>query len=350
LSKNREETERELDLYALRIGRKTEELYEEVKGTLNTLVLSDVNKRKAETALSKAYNDALASTDFNKYFTDQTIAVIVDVSYNEAVLRTAVKSKAEYTRKLPRVSLFDDEITLSERIRLNYNEVVKSHKKVLDDALEAGQGIVKTARQINEVGGFDPDIPKYIRDLERTKIAGKKLSKSQINKVKAQISRIKTPGLKRNYSKLVNAIDLGKNIDEAVESALAAKSKSFASRLAKTESINTQASVKIARHAQDKNVKYIKSVTSGSNPCNFCKAMEGLGWIPFESAPKFVFHPNDTCTLHVRRTTRDVDNWTNKEFNGKFEKELKKHGVTYVNTTPLRNLRENTIVSKLKKV
>jgi len=347
---NREETERELELYSLRIGRKTEELYNEVKDTLNTLILSETGKRKALKELDSAYESALASTDFNKYFTEQTVSVIVNVSYEQAVLNVAVKSKAEYARKLPRVSLFDDNITLSERIRTNYDEIVRVQKQVLDEALEAGQGIVKTARQINNVGGFDPEIPKYIRDLERTKIAGKRLKQSDLNRVKRQIATIKSKGLKRNYTKLVNAINLGKNVDEAVESALSAKARSFADRLAKTESINTQASVKIARHAQDKNVKYIKSVTSGPNPCNFCKTMEGIGWIPFESSPKFVFHPNDGCTLHVKRTTRDVDTWTDEEFSGKFNNELKKHGVTYVKTTPLRNLRNDTIVDKLGKV
>jgi hypothetical protein len=347
---NREETEHELELYSLRIARKTNELYNEVKATLNTLILSETAKRKAIKALDKAYESALATTDFNRYFTEQTIDVIADVSYEQAVLNIAVKSHAEYARKLPRISLFDDDITLSKRIRTNYDEIVKGHKKILDEALEAGQGIVKTSRQINNAGGFDPELPKYIRDLERSKIAGKRLNKADLARAKRQIAKIKTPGLKQNYTRLVNAIDLGKNVDKAVENALVSKSKSFADRLAKTESINTQANVKIARHAQDKNVKYIKSVTSGSNPCNFCKAMEGLGWIPFESAPKFVFHPFDTCTLHVRRTTKDVPKLTNKQFNGMFETELKRHGVTYVNTTPLRNLRENTIVDKLKKV
>jgi len=347
---DRDDTERALVLYSLRISRKTEELYSEVKTTLNTLILSETAKRKAFKALDKAYESALVSTNFNKYFTEQTIEVIADVSYNQAVLNVAVKSKAEYVRKLPRVSLFDDDITLSERIRTNYDEIVKSHKVILDDALEAGQGIVKTARQINNAGGFDPEIPKYIRDLEKTKIAGKRLGKADLARAKRQIAKIKTPGLKRSYTRLVNAIDIGKNVDQAVENALVSKSKSFADRLAKTESINTQASVKIARHAQDKNVKYIKSITSGSNPCNFCKAMEGLGWIPFESAPKFVFHPRDTCTLHVRRTTKDVPRLTNKQFNGMFNQELQKHGVTSVKVTPLRDLRKNTIVDKLKKV
>lgn len=348
---NRDETERELELYSLRISRKTDELYNEVDTLLKSLILTETTLKKAQKQLNKAYEDALASTNFQQYFTNQTVDIIAEASYSEAVLNTAVKSKAEYKRKLPRISLFDDEIKLSERIRLNYDEIVKGHKKILDDALEAGQGIVKTARQINNAGGFDPEIPKYIRDLQSQKIAGKKLPQSTINRVKRQIQSIKTPGLRRNYTKLVNAINLDKNVDQAVSDALAAKSRAFADRLARSETINTQANVKVARHVKDPKTQWIKSVTSGSNPCNFCLAMESLKWIPVESAPKFIFHPNDTCTLHFKRSaTQKADLWTQEKYEKNLNNALDKIGVTYVKPTPLRNLRENTIVDKLQKI
>lgn len=348
---NRDETERELELYSLRISRKTDELYSEVDSLLKALIVSDATLKKARKQLERAYENALAATNFQEYFTVQTVDIIAEASYVEAVLNTAVKSKAEYARKLPRISLFDDDIKLSERIRLNYDEIVKSHKIVLDNALEAGQGIVKTARQINNAGGFDPEIPRYISDLQRQKIAGNKLPQSTINRVKRQIKTIKTPGLRRNYTKLINAINLEKNVDEAISDALAAKSLSFANRLAKSETINTQSSVKVARHAKDKNVHWIKSKTSGPRPCNFCLASQDLGYVPFESAPKFIYHSNCSCTLHVKRSaTKKAPIWSQDEYQGKFNKSLSKFGVTYVDNTTLRNLRENTIVDKLQKV
>ena len=347
---NREQTIRELQLYSARISRKTQELFNAVSDDLRRLILDDRSFSIAQVELNRVYNEALMSEDFFQYFRVNTVNLITDVSYNQAVMGISASNKATFTRKIEKISLFDDEIILSKRIRSNYKKVVKDHKLILNQALKDGKGVIKIAKKINDSGGFAPEIPEYIDQLRRSKLLGNKLSESTINNVTEQISRIKNKGLKQSYERLVDAIDLNKPLEKYISNALKSKSRSYAERLARSEAINTQASVKLARHAKDKNVKWIYSKTSGSNPCNFCLAMASLGKIPFESAPKFIFHPNDSCTQHVVRDLEDVEPWSDKEFNQKLNSELGKFGKSSVEITKLRNLRENTIVDKMMSI
>jgi hypothetical protein len=206
---------------------------------------------------------------------------------------------------------------------------------------------VSVAEDINKVGGFAPEIPGYIKDLQNKKIFGQPLSDATIKRVKKQISKIKAPGLKRSYDNLVDAIALDKPLDKAVAKALSKKSLSFANRLARSEAINTQNAVKIARWAENPLTKWVYTKTSGSAPCNFCLTMEAMGPVPFESAPKFIYHPNDSCTMHPVYSREKPEIWTQEEYEKKFVDINEKIGKTSVKTTEVRNLRENTLNDKL---
>ncbi len=310
--------------YSDEVSKLTLQLYNQVNDTLKKLIVNnDIGLAEAQRKLLKEYNKALVSTDFIEKFKAGTVKVIVQSSY---VSGAPAKSKQAWGNYLWNKSLFDDNIKLSSRIRNNSLEIVRAQKQVLRQSLKGGKTIAQIVGNIGDdtLKGFTRKLPKYIDELKDVTIAGQKISSAQITAVKNQAKRIKTAGLRADYLRLIDAIELGKNVDKQVFFAMERKTKYFAERLARSETIRTLAVQRNHEAVQDPDTQYVKNITQGNNPCPYCVSAEDLGFVPVGNASISTHHPNCSCRAEYKRTTKRPESWTNAEYKGKLQASIDK--------------------------
>jgi hypothetical protein len=348
--------------YSDEVSKLTLQLYNQVNDTLKKLIVNnDIGLAEAQRKLLKEYNKALVSTDFIEKFKAGTVKVIVQSSY---VSGAPAKSKQAWGNYLWNKSLFDDNIKLSSRIRNNAIDIIAAQKKVLRTSLKGGKTISQIVGNIGEdtLKGFTRELPKYIKEIKDVnltqnfynkkgkliKVKGQKISHAQIRAVKNQAKRIKTAGLRVDYLRLIDAIELGKNVDNAVFFAMERKTKYFAERLARSETIRTLAVQRNHEAVQDPDTQYVKNITQGNNPCPYCVATEDIGFVPVGNASIATHHPNCSCRAEYKRTTKRPESWSNAEYKGKLQasidkqnKKAEKNGTnkTYIEPQTPVNLR-----------
>jgi len=316
-----------LKQYDDKIEQLTLQLYNQVNDTLKSLIIdNDVKLREAQRQLLLAYNKALESTAFIDVFTAETVKVIVASSYIKGM---PASTKQNWTNYLWNKSLFDDNVKLSKRIRQNVINIIRDQKIALKTALKEGKSIAQIVGNIGDdtIKGFTRELPKYIDDLKKASINGGKLTQKQISAVKAQAKRIKTAGLRADYLRLIDAIDLGKNVDKQAYFAMERKTKYYAQRLARSETIRTMAVQRNYEAMQDPDVQLVKNITQGSNPCGYCIATENLGFVPVANATIATHHPNCSCTAEYKRTIKRHEKWSNDEFKSKLQAQIDKQNA-----------------------
>ncbi len=315
---------RNLKGYDREIGLLTLELYEAVSATLKDLIVDDSKALKqAQSQLMREYNKALKSTDFVNKFKASTVKVIVDSSYIRSNLGA---NKQVWGNYLWNKSLFPDKIKLSTRIRNNSVKIMRDQRKVLNTVLKEGRTVAKIVGNIGDdtLKGFTRELPKYIDDLKAVKIAGEKIKPKHLNAVKAQAKRIKTAGLRADYLRLIDAIELDNNVDKATYYAMERKTKYHASRVARSESIRTMAVEDTHEALKNEDTQLVKNITQGSNPCSFCEATENLGFVPVESATISTHHPHCSCRPEFKRTLKRPKKWSNETFISRQQTEINK--------------------------
>jgi len=337
-----------LNRYDDEITKLTRKLYNEVNDTLKALIVNnDIKLREAQRLLNKEYEKALKSTNFIEAFKAGTVKTIVASSYVHLQPASTKKNWGEY---LWQKSLFDDKIILSTRIRQNSIKIVRDQKKVLRTALKEGKTIAQIVGNIGQdtIKGFTRELPKYIDELKSASLAGQKLTTKQISAVRTQAKRIKTAGLRADYLRLMDALESGKNVDKAVYYAMERKTKYHALRLAKSESMRSLAVQRNHEAMQNPDTQYVKNVTQGSNPCNYCVATENLGYVPVGNATISIHHPNCSCRAEYKRTLKRPEKWSNDKFKNKLQVEIDKQnakserkgtGKTYIQPETPKNLR-----------
>ena len=333
-------------------------LWGDVSGLFLGLIQSEQDRRVAERKLLKAWDEALISRNYAEELTRRTIDIIVGSSYSEATLRTSIQ---DYEDRLLRSNLFtdvgNDKRKLSTKIRDNSIDIVNAQKALLKKGFAEGRTVVEITREISARAPFPDRLPAYLRSIERARVAGKALDPQVIKKVTAQVGKLKTSALKKSYANLIKAVDLNKNVAKALEKAISAKSKYLAGRLAQSEAINTINDVKNQR-AIDKGLNMCKSITSGRAPCNQCKAIELIGYIPVESASIATHHTGCYCSMvYEYRATRPAA-LTQSEYTKRVQKNINelnaastasgdRSGYTYGAPPQIQNLRRATIRQKL---
>jgi len=341
-----------LKQYDAKIGALTLELYNKVNDTLIDLIPNNsVGLREAQNKLMSEYDKALESTDFVKKFTASTVSTIVESSF---LVNQPAPTKQALGDYLWRKSLFKDKVVLSTRIRNNSNLIVSSHRKALKTAMREGKTIAQIVGNIGDdtLKGFTRQLPKYIDDLKKAKIGGKALSQKSIQAVKRQAKLIKNAGLRADYLRLIDAIDLGKGIEKATFFAMERKTKLYANRVARSESLRAMAVARNHIAMQDPDTQLVKNVTQGNNPCNYCVAVEGLGFVPVENATLASHHPNCSCRPEYRRTIKRPKKWSNDTHNTRLQAEINKENkkskskgqpITYIKPESPVNLRTNDL-------
>ena len=338
--------------YDDKIGALTLTLYNQVNDTLKELIVdNDVGLREAQRKLLKEYEKALDSTDFVENFKKGTVRTIVNSSF---LVDQPAPTKKAFSEYLWTKSLFDDKITLSKRIRKNSALIVRDQKRVLRKALKEGKTIAQIVGNIGQdtLEGFTRELPKYIDDLNKARIAGAKLTQKQIAAVRKQAKRIKTPGLKSDYLRLIDAIELGKNIDKQVYFAMERRTKFYANRVARSETIRTMAVTRNHVAMQDEDVTLVKNITQGSNPCPYCISTENLGFVPVENATISTHHTNCSCRAEYKKTIKKPKKWSNDTFKSRLQSEINKQNAmaeskgrpkTYIKPETPKNLRTNDL-------
>ena len=350
-----QEASKNLKKHDLRTQKQVIALYNSVNETLKALIIDDTIKlRKAQQMLIAEYDKALISQNFVESWKAGTVRTIVNSSYSESVL---LRSKPTYAQQLLKTSLFKDKVTLSVRLRKNSNLIVINQKKILRNSLTQGRAVAQIARNITN--DFTKSLPKFLDELATARIAGERLPSAAIRNAKKISKGLKTEGLRKNYLKLIDGIQLGGNIDKLVSNAMVARTRFFSNRVARSETIQALSEVKNAEAMEDPDTQLVQNITSGSNPCPFCISMENIGFVPVENATIATHHPNCSCTPIYKKTTKRPKKWSNDTFNMRLQAEINKQNKiairegrprTYVPIVSPTNLRNNTIVDKLNKV
>jgi hypothetical protein len=328
-------------------------LYKQTEKLLKSLIVSDkIKLDKALTMLDKAFDEALVSTDFVASWQAGVTKVIVDSSYNKPYLKMEVKT---YNDRLLRTSLWTDKTILSERLRKNSAEIVMAQKEVMKTALIEGRSIVDSARLISK-DGFTKELPDFLEKLKKAKLGGEKIDPRAFRKARKQALKLKTGDLRRAYIDLIDAIDLNKNIDNAVEKALVEKTNFYAYRTAQTETLESVTLVKNGIAMDDPDTQYVRSITSGSNPCPYCVAVENVGFVPVENATIPTHHPHCFCTVDYKKTSKRPKAWSDDKHTKLVQKEIDKaneisvkagRDKTYIKPEQPRNIRKETMLNKL---
>jgi hypothetical protein len=290
-----------LKKYDKEIEEQVLSIYNSVSETLIELIGNDkIKLSEATRKLNNVFNEAIESNDFTNKFRESTLSVIVESSFTSGLGGT----KPEWGEYLFNKSLFDDKMKLSTRIRRNSQAIVNDQKAILFEALRDGRGIAKIVGNIEQdvLEGFTRSLPKYIDDLASAKINGVPLSNSSIQSVKSQISRLKTSGLRADYTRLIEAIELDKNIEKATYYAMERRTKYYAQRVARTETIAAMTASDVHIALKDEDTRLVRNSIEGSNPCPFCIAVTSLGFIPVESALQPPHHPHCSCKLQWKKT------------------------------------------------
>jgi hypothetical protein len=344
---------RNLKNYDKETGTLVLELYNKVSVSLKELI-PDNSKglRQAQRELMTAYNEALLSTNFVEKFKASTVQVIVNSSYVRADLGGTKQVWADY---LWDKSMFSDNVKLSKRIRNNSINIVRDQRAILNKSLKEGKSIAKIVGNIGDdtLKGFTRELPKYIDELRTASIAGESLKPKHISAIKAQAKRIKTEGLKADYLRLIDAIELDKNIDKAVYYAMERRTKYYASRVARSETIRTMAVQDTHIALQNKDTHLVKNITQGDDPCPFCVASENMGFVPVESATISTHHPHCSCVQEFKRTMKKPEKWSDEKFIQKQQSQINKVNAeaerkgkpkTYLQPISPTNLRETDLL------
>jgi len=318
--------------------------YYAVNDLLKELIIDDsIGLRKAQNMITTELDKSIESTDFVNRWKTSVANVIVESSYS---LKGLQMSKPEYKDRLIRTSLWEDKVTLSQRLRKNSASIVSAQKQVLKTSLKEGRLIADQVRIIAK--DFNGDLPGYIDDLKKLKINGRPIPSKQIRAVRAQASKLKSDDLRVAYTKLIDAIDIGGPIDKVVSEAMVQKTNNYALRTSRSETMRSVSEVKNAEAMDDPDTQYILNVTAGSNPCNYCIAVENMGYIPVENATLPTHHPNCSCSPSYKRSSRRPKPLTDKQHTQELQKNINKENkkgpnITYQKPLKPRNLRKVTI-------
>ncbi len=257
-----------------------------------------------------------------------------------------------YEEKLLNTSLWTDKIKLSKRIRLNGIEIVKAQQSVLQTSLVEGRAVVDIAKSIG-TEGFKKELPQFLNKLKNSKIAGQKISPAQFRKARRQIEKLANDNLRVSYTNLLDTIDLGGNLDKAVTEAMIERTNSYSLRLARTEAIESVSLVKNGVVMEDEDTQYVKNITSGDDPCNYCSAVEDMGYIPVANATIPTHHPNCSCTPDYRKTSKRPKAWSTEKHDKTLQSNINKLNKSNPGskTSQLpekpQNLRDNTMLKRL---
>jgi hypothetical protein len=345
-----ETAQRNLDRYDNATRKAVLELYGSVNNTLKELIIDDsVQLQKATNMLMSEYNAALESQDFVANFKKGTITTISKSTYVNSVVDMGIE---QYTIELGNTALFNDGVTMSKRIRKNSALIVRDQKRILRKSLKEGRAVADIARKLN---GFTEDLPKFIKELSDAKIAGAKLPKSAIRKAEKQIAKIKTKGLKSGYNQIINALGTGKNIDRAVSNAMVKRTRYYANRVAKNETVQALSDIKNERALQNVDTHFVRNIHTSTADA-ICLAHSDLGWVPVENAEIAIFHVGCNCSPAYKRSLAKPKAWSDKKYTTKLQSNFNKRNreqqakgkpKDYSTIGTPTNLRDNTFLDKL---
>jgi len=331
------------------------ELYNEVSDTLKELIPDNsMQLREANRILMREYDKALKSTDFIAQWQTATVNTIVASTYT---VETGLNRKG-WGEYLLDKSMFKDKKKLSKRIRENSYKIERDQRKILRESLKAGKSVAQIVGNIAEdnLKGFKRELPEYLDDIRRVSVAGKKISPKQITALRKRVSSIKTKGLRADYNKLIKAIELGKGVDDAVYFAMERRTKYYAERLARSETIRTIAVVDNHIAVQDPDTQWVKNITQGSNACSYCLAVSNLGFVPVANATIATHHPNCSCSSEYKKSIKRPKKWSNDTYESRLQTEINKENKkaerkgrskTYQAPETPVNLRSNDLLSDL---
>lgn len=349
------EASKNLKKYDEKTQRLVLELYNEVEETLKELIVDNsVQLRQAQARLMREYDKALASTDFIANWSKATVDAIVASTYDKQFL-----TKSGWEEYLLGKSLFKDKVKLSTRIRNNGKDIIRDQRIILKRSLKEGKNIAQIVGNIAEdnLKGFKRELPKYLADLKGASLSGTRVSQKRISALKKQVLSLKTEGLKADYKRLISTLIEGGDVDKAVYFAMERRTKYYAQRLARSETMRTMSVYKNHKAMRDEDTQYVKNVTQGSNPCPYCVAVENLGFVPVANATIATHHPHCSCTQEYKKTIKRPKAWSNAKYKSKLQSEIDKmnaraerkgSGKTYILPQTPVNLRSSDLMSDLK--
>jgi hypothetical protein len=337
-------------------SKKVSDMWDLVNGVFKDTIASEEDLRKAQRRLFKAWDEALVEVNYEPLLFEKTVDVIIANSYVEPVLLT---TKPDYEKRMLRTNLFtdvaNDKRVLSTKIRDNNIEIVKAQKAILKKGLNEGRTVANIARDINKNANFPEKLPNFLEDLRKKRVLGESVSPAEIKRVRNQVSKIKTPRLRKNYENLIDAINLNEKVDQAATKAIAARTNYLSTNLTQSEVINAINDVKNQR-AVDRGMTHIKSLPSGPRTCNQCQAIANEGYLPMESASIATHHTRCYCNNTYEFRVEKAKPITQERYTKSVQAEIdrlneisKKEGrkITHNKPPKIQNLKEETIRQKL---
>jgi hypothetical protein len=93
-----------------------------------------------------------------------------------------------------------------------------------------------------------------------------------------------------------------------------AKAEQHAMAVAQTESLNNVAEAKIIKALQNPDTQFVATITSGTNPCNYCLMVEDLEWQQTNQAIIPSMHTHCSCSVKFKRTLGRPDRLSKKDY------------------------------------
>jgi len=355
------------------------ELYDKVKVALRELIDSDITFTAALRDIDKLFTKAAIDVNFSVRFYDDVLETIALSSFSESLAldNLGAMSFEEFKPKLGEILAKGKEKTVNQAIRGRATKALEEQRVIINNALRVGKTIKETSKDllvIQERFGRVKTIAKA-QQIPET-IINKRIFRS-VTEARAQIQNFgyadsskkindietylkKTlrqfkdgqavnPSLRGAYRDLLKAIETDtvltggardrrlSRIDRAIERAMKAKAQFHAETVARTEALNNVAEAKMINALNNPDTQYIATVTSGSNPCNYCLLIEDLGFQQVNQAVVPSLHTNCNCSVKFKRTLERPEPISDEEFDKGITKKIKasteKRGKIYVNKT-----------------
>ena len=222
---------------------------------------------------------------------------------------------SDVTDRLITESWAADKLTLSERTTKGAVAVQRLVARAIEEQIKRNKTYKDTALAIFNgygEGGVIPeqDIPLFLQAIERQgRRAGidRRDVRAMLRRVKPQIDRLTTDGMRAAYTKLTKAIE-GQSeaaLDKAITIDTQERTRYFAERIARTEMARAHTDGFLARWENDDDCVAYQWKLSGRHPvfdiCDLYAKADlyglGAGIFPKDKAPRLPAHPNCMCHL-----------------------------------------------------
>ncbi|TCL74228.1 hypothetical protein EDC14_1004166 [Hydrogenispora ethanolica] len=316
-SRYRKQLERSLSQYSSELSVQTRNLAEFV-----------LEKLQAGATTEKAINLSIKETGFFHANMEATVAAIYRAAAaGYGILPTMVANPEGVKRTILNEPWTPDDIPLSSRLHGAHQQMKQDIIDSVNVSLKQQKTLTEMSRKLYEGYGYGPDVsgqadlPGYLSKLRHAAqrvAAGDKAAlreyQTALANAESRIAKLArrgapTKAMKAAYSEMVDAAKTlnEKALERATRTAIEERSRYYAERIARTESMRAYYEETMAQYRDDDDVIAVRWVLSSRHallPFDICDLYAnanlyglGKGVYPKDKVPAIPVHPHCMCTL-----------------------------------------------------